>query len=272
MAESTIILLNILSKKCYICKNPFNMIQKAFFIFTFFAASLCSYSQSSTDYYGEGVSKVISGDYNGAILDFTTGIKTSPFSEDIQNLYYWRAMAKDSIRDFTGAIADYSSAIKIDSFPHYFSSRARAKANMKDYRGAESDLTYAIKFDLLKDNPYFLYYSERAEIRVLLKNFIGAISDYTSLIKAQEAGPMPKIAFVGYYFRGKVKEKSGDIKGAMADYNKTLELNPSFAEGFITRGILKVNTGDTNGACLDWSKAGELGRIDAYSLIQSICK
>jgi tetratricopeptide (TPR) repeat protein len=59
--------------------------------------------------------------------------------------------------------------------------------------------------------------------------------------------------------------------GAIADYNKAIELDPKDADAYINRGNAKYGNGDKKGACLDWSKAGELGTALAYEIIKKFC-
>lgn len=71
--------------------------------------------------------------------------------------------------------------------------------------------------------------------------------------------------------RGTAKSKLEDYRGAILDYNKTIELNPKKSLAYYFRGVAKIFLGDKNGACLDWSKAGELGDGDAYDKIRKYC-
>jgi len=74
-----------------------------------------------------------------------------------------------------------------------------------------------------------------------------------------------------YLDRGVAKGKLGDHRGAIADFNKLIELDPGDASAYYNRGVSKHKLGDKNGACLDWSKAGELGLGEAYEPIREYC-
>jgi tetratricopeptide (TPR) repeat protein len=63
-----------------------------------------------------------------------------------------------------------------------------------------------------------------------------------------------------------------DYPGALADYNKVLELAPSNSLAYFNRGVTKNNIGDKTGACEDWKKAAELGESEAFALIEEFCK
>jgi len=72
------------------------------------------------------------------------------------------------------------------------------------------------------------------------------------------------VLFVGvsirdaYYNRGAAKIEKGDLDGAIADYNRAIELNPKDARAYYNRGIAKRAKGDLDGAIADFSRAIEL--------------
>src|SRR5439155_26586183 len=66
-------------------------------------------------------------------------------------------------------------------------------------------------------------------------------------------------AFAPYYNkRGLAKEAKGDHDGAIADYNRAIELNPKHASAYNNRGIAKQAKGDLDGAIADYNRAIEL--------------
>jgi tetratricopeptide (TPR) repeat protein len=75
---------------------------------------------------------------------------------------------------------------------------------------------------------------------------------------------MALVLFVGvsirdaYYNRGAAKIEKGDLDGAIADYNRAIELNPKDARAYYNRGIAKRAKGDLDGAIADFSRAIEL--------------
>ena len=75
---------------------------------------------------------------------------------------------------------------------------------------------------------------------------------------------MALVLFVGvsirdaYYNRGAAKIEKGDLDGAIADYNRAIELNPKDARAYYNRGIAKRAKRDLDGAIADFSRAIEL--------------
>ena len=74
-----------------------------------------------------------------------------------------------------------------------------------------------------------------------------------------------------YFNKGNSKISLQDYRGAIADYNKCIQLNPDDAAAYNKRGNAKNHLQDKNGACLDWSKAGELGEPQSYIYIKDYC-
>ncbi|MBI5395709.1 MAG: tetratricopeptide repeat protein [Verrucomicrobia bacterium] len=54
------------------------------------------------------------------------------------------------------------------------------------------------------------------------------------------------------------KQDKGDYDGAIADYNRALELDPKYALAYNNRGLVKSNKGDQDAAIADFDRALEL--------------
>ena len=93
----------------------------------------------------------------------------------------------------------------------------------------------------------------------------GAISDFT---KAIEINPSDANA---YYNRGLSKNKLEDHYGAIADYSKAIEINPNYLSAYKNRGIDKEIIGDLKVACVDSQKASQLGDQDAVNWVRDQC-
>ena len=50
----------------------------------------------------------------------------------------------------------------------------------------------------------------------------------------------------------------GDFSGALADYNRAININPDYAICYVDRGILKSKMGEPHDASLDFIKAVKL--------------
>ena len=63
-----------------------------------------------------------------------------------------------------------------------------------------------------------------------------------------------------------------DYRGAIDDFNKTIDINPNYGNAYYYRGLAKIDLNQTNNGCVDLSKAGELGISDAYVSIKKYCR
>ncbi|MDC0165899.1 tetratricopeptide repeat protein, partial [Synechococcus sp. AH-558-M21] len=70
---------------------------------------------------------------------------------------------------------------------------------------------------------------------------------------------------------GNAKSNLNDYQGAIADYGKSIEINPQYATAYKNRGIAKEDIGDLIGACADWRKASSLGDKDPADWVKGQC-
>ena len=75
-----------------------------------------------------------------------------------------------------------------------------------------------------------------------------------------------------YYNRGVAKFQLQDYQGALADFNKAIELQSDFADAYLNRGIVKIVLGTKESGCIDLNKASVLGSTKADIAIKSYCK
>ena len=86
-----------------------------------------------------------------------------------------------------------------------------------------------------------------------MKNYSGAIADFDRAIEIN-----PRFA-KAYYSRGLAKKHYNDHLGAIIDFTKAIEIDPEYAEAYNKRGLLKGTLGQKDSGHSDLGKAGELG-------------
>ncbi len=108
-------------------------------------------------------------------------------------------------------------------------------------------------------------YATKANIKRLQGNLEGAIADYTKCIEIDPSD------WARYSQRALTKEMIGDVDGAIADYTKCIEINPADWVSIKERGLLKIKNRQLESGCLDLSRVGEMGISLAYDLIKKHC-
>ena len=82
--------------------------------------------------------------------------------------------------------------------------------------------------------------------------------------RAIQSGQMePRDLSRAHYSRGNAWLDKGDLKKAIADLNKALELDPDYANAYYTRGFAWDYAGERQKAIADFSKAIQLNPRDA---------
>jgi Flp pilus assembly protein TadD len=93
------------------------------------------------------------------------------------------------------------------------------------------------------------------------RDYRGALADYDRAISLN-----PKSA-PAYNYRGVLKEKIQDIPGGLADYNQAIALNANYGEAYNNRGKLKLTRlQDSQGALADYDLAISLQERSAIEL------
>jgi len=114
-------------------------------------------------------------------------------------------------------------------------------------------------------NSQALEYFSRGNFKKRIKNYKDAISDFNKAIELY-----PSFA-EAYFKRGNVKNLMEDFEGAISDYSKAIELDPNLAEAYHNRGLTKFKSGDEQAGNLDFLKAGMLGYMRAYDVNKEFC-
>jgi len=102
---------------------------------------------------------------------------------------------------------------------------------------------------LLAKKPSDRLYNFLGYIKMELQDFQNAIADFT---KSLEINPNAGGSLLG---RGQCKKKLGDNNGALEDFTQVIKLFPGHPYGYAERGAVKVLLNDTAGALEDYKKA-----------------
>ena len=114
-----------------------NVIAAALFVLALGSPLITACADQGRIYFEQGLEKFDSGNYQGAIDDYTKAIEINP-KYDLA--YSNRGVARVKLGDTQGAIADYNKAIEINpqDAAHYYK-RGTAKELVGDLEGACAD-------------------------------------------------------------------------------------------------------------------------------------
>jgi tetratricopeptide (TPR) repeat protein/S1-C subfamily serine protease len=223
--------------------------------------------------------------FAAATIAFEQAIKLQP---DLLVAHYGRGLALLTDRP-EDAIASFSKAIELvpvnnrASFYYLWGYQSQCLSKLGRYDEALKSILQAIELEpkdilLLNDKANILMglgkYTEVISIhdRIMTqdrKNRVwsminrgiakfeigdikGAISDYDASIQID-----PR-SWSTYHNRGNAKYKIGDNAGAINDYSQAINLNPNFAVTYAARGLVKQKMGDSKGSIIDYTKAIDL--------------
>jgi tetratricopeptide (TPR) repeat protein len=197
-------------------------------------------------------------------------------SEDV-NACFGRALDYMVLQDLSEAIDDYSRVINLDpTFAMAYFNRAIVRykqMEITNYQDESSSLTFNLQSNPIKNlsigtSPY------ASSITVAPNKEIDdtkRIYDYDLILRDYEIVIRLNPDFVYTYFnRGNIRFLQKDFRSAIADYDAAIQRNPDFAEAYFNRGLTRLSQGDTERGIADLSKAGELGMIEAYSIIKKM--
>ncbi len=222
-----------------------------------------------------GHEKIKQGNYQGAIDDFTNGIRNAP---DSPGYYLFRARAKEKLKDYKGSILDFKQAIEKDkamfakdkSWITIASLTFFECAQVESKEGLYKDAIASFNNALDKNNGN-LYksveqriYVERGDAKYELQDYLGAIDDFNKAIEGQDLSTK-KVLGISYNSLGKVfnkrglaQTKLGQYQVAIEDFNQAIQIYPDFPEAYGNRAFAKMKLGDKKGLMHDVKKAEEI--------------
>jgi tetratricopeptide (TPR) repeat protein/S1-C subfamily serine protease len=207
--------------------------------------------------YGNQLNRL--GKYSDAIKAFDRAIA---LESTAIAAHYGKGLALWNMGNNLAAIQAYDRAIALvpsgnqRKFYYLWRYRAISLSNLKKYPEALSSVSQAISLE----PQDIILLNQKAILLEELKRYPESIATYDSIIAKE-----PKTW--AYSNRGNAKSDSGDKKGAIADYNLAIELNPQFAVAYTNRGFVKSNLGDHKGAIADYNIALKLNpqSVETYT-------
>ena len=179
-----------------------------------------------------------------------------------QYLQFAKAITETEASQFNNAMDSYSVAIDMDSEnPFLYLNRGVLQAEMTEFIASMENSVQTLTIDNT-GNTSKTVVKDRASTKY---DYSAAIDDMLEC--ARLAGDFPYV----YYNLGNLYCLSDDLPAAVSNYTKALEIFPYIGEAYYNRGLVQIFLKEKEKGCMDISKAGELGILDAYSVIKKYC-
>lgn len=217
-------------------------------------------TDQAQDFFKSGVKKIDSGNYKGAIKDFTRAIE---LKADFAPAYSNRCLAYLQLEDAAHAIEDCTQALTLaPKNTEAYLNRGLARYRQGDYLAAIKDDTQVIH---LKPEDFRAYYN-RGVARSALGNHLEAIEDYDRALgqSSQLSGPL--VAEI-YNDRGLARFELEDFKGALSDFSVAIRINANDDRAYYNRGCTCHRKGDYQGAIRDFTQSLQLNPANAEAYL-----
>jgi len=202
-----------------------------------------------------------------SIENFSKLIEETP---DNAALYLGRGLDFMLIQDYASAIENFDMAIAKDpTFTLAYFARAISRSkqvefnpDLQETKTRLVDLPTRMKLPAVKDNTPLSSATTAPEISKKTLEYDAILKDYEKVLSLD-----PDFIFA-YYNRAEILSIQQDFRSAIADYSEAIKREPQFAEALFNRGLARLSVGETTLGLDDLRKAGELGVVEAYSIIK----
>ena len=191
-------------------------------------------------------------------------------TNDNANLYFGRGLDYMLIQDYVSAIDNFDNAIAKDSeFILAYFARALARSKQVEFnpdlhetRTKLTEISTRMKLPLGNDIKKIGAPGIVPEVSKKTLEYDVILKDYERVLSLD-----PDFIFA-YYNRAGILSIQKDYRGAISDYSEAIKREPQFAEALFNRGLARLSVGETASGLDDLRKAGELGVVEAYSIIK----
>ena len=189
------------------------------------------------------------------------------------NIYFCRGVDFMVLQDLTEAMQDFDKAIDLDpnlAVAYFNRAVVRYKQlEINNYTQDKNTLDMSLSIQTGKKpsiQEQFTNSNEPVDTQTEKDNrtyqYEMMLRDYDSVIQLN-----PDFVYA-YFNKGNVYCAKKDFRSAVLEYTKAINKDAEFAEAYFNRGLTRLYLGDTEKGVADLSKAGELGIVDAYSIIK----
>jgi tetratricopeptide (TPR) repeat protein len=212
-----------------------------------FSLAIDKDSNNADAYFGRALDFMVLQDLTEALNDFSRAIDLRP---DFILAYFDRAVVRSKLMQIENSEDNASRTEKMQNL----NLNMQAKGN----KPSQSTVNPVVPPSVELNNPI----NDRESRRTFEYDQI--MQDYDKVIQLD-----PDFVYA-YYNRANIRCSQRDFRQAVVDYSEAINRNPEFAEAYFNRGLTRLSLGDSANGIADLSKAGELGIVEAYSIIKKM--
>jgi len=205
-----------------------------------------NYSESEISSLNQGSIHFSNGEYETALVDFNSAIRSRP---DFGEAYNGRGLVYNAMGNYEEALADFDRAIELlPDWAGSYSNRGIAYFALGEYDRAIADLDMAIQLEARFAKAYY----NRGLVNHAMGNYDSAIADFDRAIEFTPEGSYPRLY-------NSTPGPGSELVEGLLEY---MMLNQSAADlplAYASRGVAYLNNGDIDRATADLEKAVALG-------------
>ncbi|MEN9920029.1 MAG: hypothetical protein RL662_2465 [Bacteroidota bacterium] len=191
-------------------------------------------------------------------------------------LYLARGLDYMLVQDFVSAIEDLTKATNLNpaftlayfNLAVAYTKQVKARESLPELYNQQPKTELSISMQLGTDKVVSSS-STTPQVSELESKAMRARLEYELILKnyAKVIELSPNFTYA-YYNRAEIKSLQNDYRAAILDYNEVIKRDSEFAEAYYNRGLCRLHIKDTERGLDDFRKSGELGMVNAYSIIK----
>lgn len=182
---------------------------------------------------------------------------------------FLRALYDVHQRQYNSALSQYTSASEEptdDRFgkqyrAFYLMNRGVLRADMIEFMSS------------IQTNVQTLTMDDQRTTRARVSDRVSRTYDYSEAIEDMERSRdiAPDVAYIHFNLGNLYCLATRHVE-AIESYGEAVKLYPQMGDAYYNRGLVLIYLKDKEKGCIDLSRAGELGVVDAYSVINKYCE
>jgi tetratricopeptide (TPR) repeat protein len=189
---------------------------------------------------GEGMQRLLRGEYEEAIERFTRVLERDPGNAQA---WFHRGIAYLESGRPEAAIRDFTESLRRREEPEAYYNRAMAWLDLRDLERALADLDAVLRLNPEDAEAWNM----RAIVEAERGNYARALRDIREAIERGHPS--------GFVNQATILERAGRLQEALASLDRAIEERPDDVMAWAKRGLLRERLGDLEGARRDLREA-----------------